>query len=104
MASFMHKFGRSKSVVKRSKKHLEEALYKRLFKDGSSEISVRQQLNLFLKSKKKVYKWEVDDTLKILRSRNRFYPALKVSLITCYSFNTVFVFVCENMCISDFKD
>ncbi|WOG88744.1 hypothetical protein DCAR_0207979 [Daucus carota subsp. sativus] len=79
MASFMHKFGRSKSVVKRSKKHLEEALYKRLFKDGSSEISVRQQLNLFLKSKKKVYKWEVDDTLKILRSRNRFYPALKLS-------------------------
>lgn len=75
----MHQFGRSKSVVKRSKKYLEEALYKRLFKEGSSEVSIRQQLNQFLKSKKRVYKWEVDDSLKTLRRRSRYYPALKLS-------------------------
>ncbi|KAM7487277.1 hypothetical protein LguiB_024761 [Lonicera macranthoides] len=77
--AFMHQFGRSKSVAKRSKKYLEEALYKRLFKDGSSELSIRQQLNQFLKSSKRVYKWEVDHSLKILRHRNRYYPALKLS-------------------------
>lgn len=67
-------------MAKRSKKYLEEALYKRLFKDGSSEVSIRQQLNQFLKSSKRVYKWEVDHSLKILRRRNRYYPALKVLL------------------------
>lgn len=70
--------GRSKSVAKRSKKYLEEALYVRLFKDGSSEVSVRQQLNQFLKSRKRVYKWEVGNTLKKLRERKLYYPALKV--------------------------
>ncbi|KAF2307030.1 hypothetical protein GH714_024316 [Hevea brasiliensis] len=32
-------FGRTKNVSKRSKKYLEEALYFRLFKEGSSELS-----------------------------------------------------------------
>lgn len=77
--AFMQQFRETKSVAKRSKKYLEEALYKRLFKDGSSEVSVRQQLNQFLKSKKRVFKWEVGHSLKILRQRNRFYPALKLS-------------------------
>ncbi|XP_059656171.1 large ribosomal subunit protein mL101 (rPPR4) [Cornus florida] len=77
--SFMQQFGRAKNVANRSKKYLEEALYKRLFKDGSSEVSVRQQLNQFLKSSKRVYKWEVCKTLRTLRSRNRYYPALKLS-------------------------
>ncbi|XP_058194434.1 large ribosomal subunit protein mL101 (rPPR4) [Rhododendron vialii] len=77
--AFMQQFKETKSVAKRSKKYLEEALYKRLFKEGSSEVSVRQQLNQFLKGRKRVYKWEVGHSLKILRSRNRFYPALKLS-------------------------
>ncbi|KDP26635.1 hypothetical protein JCGZ_17793 [Jatropha curcas] len=72
-------FGRTKNVTKRSKKYLEEALYVRLFKEGSSEVSVRQQLNEFLKSSKRVYKWEVGDTIKKLRDRNLYYPALKLS-------------------------
>ncbi|KAJ9169503.1 hypothetical protein P3X46_017690 [Hevea brasiliensis] len=72
-------FGRTKNVSKRSKKYLEEALYFRLFKEGSSEVSVRQQLNQFLNSSKRVYKWEVGDTLKKLRDRKLYYPALKLS-------------------------
>ncbi|CAK9173741.1 unnamed protein product [Ilex paraguariensis] len=77
--SFMQQFQAKKSVAKRSKKYLEEALYKRLFKEGSSEVSVKQQLNQFLKSSKRVYKWEVGHSLKLLRQRKRYYPALKLS-------------------------
>lgn len=73
------RFGRTKNIAKRSKKHLEEALYDRLFKEGGSEVTVRQQLNQFLKSKKRVFKWEVGDTLKKLRDRKLYYPALKLS-------------------------
>lgn len=77
----MPQLSRTKNIAKRSKKHLEEALYDRLFKDGSSEVSVRQQLNHFLKSSKRVFKWEVGDTVKKLRDRKRFYPALKVCFL-----------------------
>ncbi|XP_061376699.1 large ribosomal subunit protein mL101 (rPPR4) [Gastrolobium bilobum] len=77
--SVMQRYGRSKSVVKRSKKYLEEALYLKLFKDGSSQLSVRQQLNQFITSGKRVYKWEVGDTLKKLRNRKLYHPALKLS-------------------------
>lgn len=77
--AMMQRYGRTKSVVKRSKKYLEEALYRRLFKEGGSEVSVRQQLNQFIKSGKRVYKWEVGDTLKKLRSRKLYSPALKLS-------------------------
>ncbi|XP_024023945.1 pentatricopeptide repeat-containing protein At1g60770 [Morus notabilis] len=70
---------RSRSVTRRSSKYLEEALYKRLFKDGGSEVSVRRQLNDFLKSRKRVFKWEVDDTLRKLRDRKLYCPALKLS-------------------------
>ncbi|XWS34750.1 hypothetical protein CRYUN_Cryun21dG0064200 [Craigia yunnanensis] len=59
--------------------YLEEALHHRVFKEGSSEISVRQHLNQFLKSSKSVYKWEVDHTLKKHRDRKLYYPALKLS-------------------------
>ncbi|XP_023745681.1 pentatricopeptide repeat-containing protein At1g60770 [Lactuca sativa] len=77
---FLQRFGRTKSLTKRStKKYLEEALYRRLLKDGGSDVSVRQNLNQFLKSKKKAYKWEVDHTLKVLRSRKRYASALKLS-------------------------
>lgn len=77
--AMLQRFGRTKNIAKRSKKHLEEALYDRLFKEGSSEVSVRQQLNQFLKSKKRVFKWEVGDTLRKLRDRKLYYPALKLS-------------------------
>ncbi|XP_057419417.1 pentatricopeptide repeat-containing protein At1g60770 [Lotus japonicus] len=77
--SVMQRFGRSKSVVKRSKKYLDETLYLKLFKDGGSDLNVRQQLNQFIKSGKRVYKWEVGDTLKKLRQRKLYVPALKLS-------------------------
>ncbi|KAK9934606.1 hypothetical protein M0R45_021743 [Rubus argutus] len=75
----LQQFGRTKSVTKRSSKYAEEALYVWLFKDGGSEVSVRQKLNEFIKSRKRVYKWEVGDTLKKLRERKLYYPALKLS-------------------------
>ncbi|XP_027347577.1 pentatricopeptide repeat-containing protein At1g60770-like [Abrus precatorius] len=78
--SLIQRYGRSKSVVKRSKKYLDEALYQKLFKDGS-QLSVRQNLNSFIKSGKRVYKWEVGDTLKKLRQRKLYQPALKLSEI-----------------------
>ncbi|KAM7261411.1 hypothetical protein ACFE04_008778 [Oxalis oulophora] len=74
--------GRTKNIPNRlSKKYLEEALYYRLFKEGGEEVNVRRQLNLFLKSKKRVFKWEVDDTLIKLRDRKLYAPALKLSEI-----------------------
>lgn len=79
MSVHQFQFGRTKSVAKRSKKYLEEALYTKLFREGSEESSVRHELNQFLKSRKRVYKWEVGDTLKKLRDRKLYYPALKVS-------------------------
>ncbi|KAK4741425.1 hypothetical protein SAY87_025013 [Trapa incisa] len=72
-------FGRTRNIGRRSKKYLEEALFHRLFKDGSSELSVRQSLNCFLKSSKRAYKWEVGDTIKKLRGRGLYYPAFKLS-------------------------
>ncbi|XP_076893045.1 large ribosomal subunit protein mL101 (rPPR4)-like [Bidens hawaiensis] len=77
---FIQRFGRTKSLTKRSmKKYLEEALYRGLLKDGGSDVSVRRNLNEFIKSRKKAYKWEVDHTLKLLRNRNHYAPALKLS-------------------------
>lgn len=79
-SSFMQQFAKQKSIVKRSsKKYLEEALYRQLFKDGGEERKVREKLNVFLKSRKSAYKWEVDHTLKLLRSRKLYGPALKLS-------------------------
>ncbi|KAH9617599.1 hypothetical protein KSS87_003119 [Heliosperma pusillum] len=83
MASITLK-GRTKNIANRSKKYVEEALYHRLFKQGGDEVSVRHQLNLFLKSKKRVYKWEVGDTIKKLRDRKHYYAALKVVTAECY--------------------
>ncbi|XP_010245038.1 PREDICTED: pentatricopeptide repeat-containing protein At1g60770 [Nelumbo nucifera] len=76
--AFQH-LGRTKNVAKRSKKYLENALNETLFKEGSSDKSVRTELNKFLKSSKRVYKWEVGVTLRKLRQRGRFCPALKLS-------------------------
>ncbi|XP_021833794.1 pentatricopeptide repeat-containing protein At1g60770-like [Prunus avium] len=82
----LQQFGRTKSVTKRSTKYVEQALYLRLFKDGGSEVSVRQQLNEVLKSRKRVYKWEVGETLKKLRECKLYYPALKVRNSTFLNF------------------
>ncbi|KAL3650003.1 hypothetical protein CASFOL_006406 [Castilleja foliolosa] len=79
-SSFMQQFAKKKSVLKRSsKKYLEQGLYKNLFADGGEEKVVREKLNQFLKSHKSAFKWEVDHTLKILRSRKLYGPAIKLS-------------------------
>lgn len=78
MASISLK-GKTKNIANRSKRYVEEALYRRLFKDGGDEVSVRHQLNLFLESRKKAYKWEVGDTIKKLRDRKHYFAALKLS-------------------------
>lgn len=75
----MLQLGRKKSVAYRSKNYLKVALYTRLFKEGSSDLSVQQRLNAFLKSGKRVFKWEVDKTIKELRRRKRYESAVKLS-------------------------
>lgn len=40
---------------------------------------MKKELTTFLKSRKRVFKWEVGDTIKKLRDRKRFHPALKLS-------------------------
>ncbi|KAK8935222.1 Pentatricopeptide repeat-containing protein [Platanthera zijinensis] len=65
-------------IAKRSSKYLEEALYKRLFKEGSAPLSVRKELSIFLKSRKRVFKWEVGIAIRKLRSRKLFRQALKL--------------------------
>lgn len=81
MASFMQRFSSKKKIIgKRStKKYLEEALYKRLFKDGGKENNVGKNLNEFLKSRKSAYKWEVGRSVKLLRGRKLYSPAVKLS-------------------------
>uniref|UniRef100_A0A2P2J4Z0 Pentatricopeptide repeat-containing protein At1g60770 n=2 Tax=Rhizophora mucronata TaxID=61149 RepID=A0A2P2J4Z0_RHIMU len=77
-------FGRTRAIAGRSqKKYLEQPLFEKLFEEGGSELSVRRQLNQFLKSSKHVYKWEVDFTIKKLRDRKLYYPALKLSETMC---------------------
>ncbi|GJY35502.1 pentatricopeptide repeat-containing protein [Tanacetum coccineum] len=76
----IQRFGKTKSITKRSaKKYVEEALYRKVFKNGGEEVNVRRNLNQFVKSRKLAYKWEVDHTLKLLRNRKHFAPALKLS-------------------------
>lgn len=91
MASLSLK-GRTKNIANRSKKYLEEALYRRLFKDGGDEVTVRHNLNEFLKSRKRVYKWEVGDTIKKLRDRKHYFAALKV-IFCSYSCKLIWGFV-----------
>lgn len=70
-----------KTIAGRSSKYLEEGLYKRIFRSGSTPVAVRAAVDQFLKSRKRVYKWEVDATVKLLRERGRFRPALKLAEI-----------------------
>lgn len=67
-----------KMIAKRSSKYLEEALYNKLFKEGSAPLSVRNELSVFLKSRKHVFKWEVGIAIRKLRERKLFRPALKL--------------------------
>ncbi|PKA46217.1 Pentatricopeptide repeat-containing protein [Apostasia shenzhenica] len=69
---------RTKLIAKRSSKYLEGALYRRLFREGSAPARVRKELTLFLKSRKRVFKWEVGVSVRKLRERKRFRPALKL--------------------------
>ncbi|EPS60636.1 hypothetical protein M569_14165, partial [Genlisea aurea] len=79
-SSFMRQFAKKKVIGRRSsKKYLTEALYKNLLKDGGEDRNVRKNLNLFIKSRKSAYKWEVGRTLQILRRRKLYGPALKLS-------------------------
>ncbi|GAA0163707.1 hypothetical protein LIER_19506 [Lithospermum erythrorhizon] len=80
MSSFMQQFVKKKTILSRStKRYVEGGLYKKLLKEGGEENKVRHQLNEFLKSHKKAYKWEVGHTLKLLRQRKLYSPALKLS-------------------------
>lgn len=75
----MPHLSRSRDVARRStKKYIGEPLYNLLFKGGGDKVNVKQQLNHFLKGTKHAFKWEVGDTIKKLRSRRLYYPALKV--------------------------
>lgn len=71
---------KTRELAKRSGKFLEEALYRRLFREGNSPASVRNQLEEFLKSRKRVHKWEVGATIRRLRDHKLFRPALKVPI------------------------
>nr|GME10250.1 pentatricopeptide repeat-containing protein At1g60770 [Ipomoea batatas] len=79
MASFIQRFSsKTKNIGKRStKKFLEEALYRKLVKEGGRENSVGKNLNEFLKSHKSAYKWEVGRSVKLLRQRKLYSPAIK---------------------------
>lgn len=89
-SKFMQQFLEKKNIAGRShKKYLEEALYKNLYRQGGKENKVREQLNNFIRSKKSVFKWEVGKTLKDLRSRKLYGPALKVCN-SSFWFNFVF--------------
>lgn len=79
MSSFLRKFNRKIIAHRPTNKYVDEALYKKIFKDGSHENQVGRQLNEFMKSRKSAYKWEVGHSLKLLRRRKLYTPALKLS-------------------------
>ncbi|KAG6486878.1 hypothetical protein ZIOFF_055459 [Zingiber officinale] len=69
---------KTRELAKRSGKFLEEALYRRLFREGNAPMTVRNKLEEFLKSHKRVHKWEVGAAIRRLRDHKLFRPALKV--------------------------
>ncbi|KAJ3672480.1 hypothetical protein LUZ60_007201 [Juncus effusus] len=69
---------RTKEIAKRSAHYLDAPLYHRLFRSGISPQSVRAELEGFLKSRKRVFKWEVGVTVRKLRDHKRYKPALKL--------------------------
>jgi hypothetical protein len=70
---------RAKDLAKRSTKYyVEEALYKRLFRRGSTPQAVREEVDGFLDSRKRAFKWEVGVCVRRLRRQELYRPALKV--------------------------
>ncbi|KAG8083363.1 hypothetical protein GUJ93_ZPchr0015g6987 [Zizania palustris] len=71
---------RVKDVARRSsKKYVEEALYRRLFRRGSTPQAVREEVDGFLDSRKRAFKWEVGVCVHRLRKHALYRPALKLS-------------------------
>lgn len=70
---------RAKDLARRSpKKYVEEALYRRLFRRGSTPQAVREEVDGFLDSRKRAFKWEVGVCVRRLRRQELYRPALKV--------------------------
>jgi hypothetical protein len=77
---------RVKDVARRStKKYVEEALYRRLFRKGSTPQAVREELDGFLDSRKRAFKWEVGVCVRRMRRNALYRPALKVWPFLCLS-------------------
>ncbi|XP_066376694.1 large ribosomal subunit protein mL101 (rPPR4)-like [Miscanthus floridulus] len=71
---------RVKDVARRStKKYVEEALYRRLFRKGSTPQAVREEVDGFLDSRKRAFKWEVGVCIRRMRRNALYRPALKLS-------------------------
>ncbi|KAK3131492.1 hypothetical protein QOZ80_6AG0507150 [Eleusine coracana subsp. coracana] len=71
---------RVKDVARRStKKYVEEALYQRLFRKGSTPQAVREEVDGFLDSRKRAFKWEVGVCVRRMRRQELYRPALKLS-------------------------
>ncbi|WVZ82760.1 hypothetical protein U9M48_029989 [Paspalum notatum var. saurae] len=71
---------RVKDVARRStKKYVEEALYRRLFRQGSTPQAVREEVDVFLDSGKRAFKWEVGVCVRWMRRNALYRPALKLS-------------------------
>ncbi|KAL5216401.1 hypothetical protein ABZP36_007802 [Zizania latifolia] len=71
---------RVKDVARRStNKYVEEALYRRLFRRGSTPQAVREEVDGFLDSRKRAFKWEVGVCVRRLRKHALYRPALKLS-------------------------
>ncbi|GJN29777.1 hypothetical protein PR202_gb18029 [Eleusine coracana subsp. coracana] len=69
---------RVKDVARRStKKYVEEALYQRLFRKGSAPQAVREEVDGFLDSRKRAFKWEVGVCVRRMRRQELYRPALK---------------------------
>ncbi|NP_001168600.1 Pentatricopeptide repeat-containing protein At1g60770 [Zea mays] len=71
---------RMKDVARRStKKYVEEALYRRLFRKGSTPQAVREEVDGFLDSRKRAFKWEVGVCVRRMRRNALYRPSLKLS-------------------------
>ncbi|KAM3206827.1 hypothetical protein ACQJBY_062162 [Aegilops geniculata] len=71
---------RAKDLARRSpKKYVEEALYRRLFRRGSTPQAVREEVDGFLGSRKRAFKWEVAVCVRRLRRQELYRPALKLT-------------------------
>jgi hypothetical protein len=77
---------RVKDVARRStKKYVEEALYRRLFRQGSTPQAVREEVDGFLDSRKRAFKWEVGVCVRRMRRQELYRPALKVRAFLSHS-------------------